>query len=142
MDAARDMDVLRAALGEPKLNYLGASYGTFLGATYAGLFPAQVGRFVLDGPLPPDLTAQDLMTGQAKGFEIATQAYVDDCVKHADCPVGQSRDQGMAWIRDFLRGLDAQPLPVTNDRRSPASPRAGAPSGSCRRCTTGRSGPS
>jgi pimeloyl-ACP methyl ester carboxylesterase len=39
------MDVLRAALGEPKLNYLGASYGTFIGATYAGLFPSQMGRF-------------------------------------------------------------------------------------------------
>ena len=94
VEAARDMDVLRAALGESKLNYLGASYGTFLGATYAGLFPGQMGRFVLDGPVPPDLTAQDLATGQAKGFEIATQAYVDDCVKQSDCPVGQSRDRG------------------------------------------------
>ena len=115
--AVRDMDILRAALGESKLNYLGASYGTFIGATYAGLFPSQMGRFVLDGPVPPDLTAQDMATGQAKGFEIATQAYVDDCVTDADCPVGQSRDEGMAWIRDFLSGLDSQPLPVTNDQK-------------------------
>ena len=141
MDAARDMDVLRAALGEPKLNYLGASYGTFLGATYAGLFPAQVGRFVLDGPLPPDVTAQDLMTGQAKGFEIATQAYVDDCVKHADCPVGQSRDQGMAWIRDFLRGLE--PAPAGHERPDGHQPhRELGAVGISRRCTTSRSGPS
>jgi len=117
VDTVRDMDILRAALGEPKLNYLGASYGTLIGATYAGLFPSQMGRFVLDGPVPPDLTAQDMATGQAKGFEIATQAYVDDCVTDSDCPVGQSRDEGMAWIRDFLRGLDSQPLPVTNDQK-------------------------
>jgi pimeloyl-ACP methyl ester carboxylesterase len=116
VEAARDMDVLRAALGEPKLNYLGVSYGTFIGATYAGLFPTTMGRFVLDGPVPPDLTAQELMEGQAKGFEIATQAYVDDCVKQTDCPVGQTRDQGMKWIRDFLTSLDARPLPVTNDQ--------------------------
>jgi pimeloyl-ACP methyl ester carboxylesterase len=115
-EAARDMDVLRAALGEPKLNYLGSSYGTFIGISYAGLFPGQMGRFVLDGPVPPDLTAQDSMEGQAKGFEIATQAYVDDCVKDPDCPVGQSRDEGMVWIRNFLKGLDSQPLPVTNDQ--------------------------
>src|SRR5829696_5966412 len=75
-----------------------------------------MGRFVLDGPVPPDITAQELATGQAKGFEIATQAFVDDCVTDADCPVGQSRDEGMAWIRDFLNGLDSQPLPVTNDQ--------------------------
>ena len=48
-DAAKDMDVLRAALDDGQLNYLGKSYGTFLGATYADLFPERVGRFVLDG---------------------------------------------------------------------------------------------
>ena len=116
VEAARDMDILRAALGESTINYLGASYGTFIGATYAGLFPNQMGRFVLDGPVPPDLSAQELSAGQARGFEVATQAYVDTCVKDADCPVGQSRDQGMQWIRDFLIGLDSQPLPVTNDQ--------------------------
>ena len=47
------MDILRAALGDAKLNYLGKSYGTQLGAVYAGLFPQLVGRFVLDGVLPP-----------------------------------------------------------------------------------------
>ena len=55
-DAARDMDVLRATLGEQKLTYLGKSYGTFLGTVYAGLFPESVGRMVLDGVVAPDLT--------------------------------------------------------------------------------------
>jgi len=53
-DSARDLDLLRQALGQAKLNYLGISYGTFLGATYANLFPRQVGRLVLDGNVPPE----------------------------------------------------------------------------------------
>ena len=53
-DSARDLDLLRQALGQPKLDYLGISYGTFLGATYANLFPRRVGRLVLDGNVPPE----------------------------------------------------------------------------------------
>ena len=60
------------ALGDGQLNYLGKSYGTFLGATYADLFPERVGRFVLDGVVPPDLTSAQVAAGQAKGFELAT----------------------------------------------------------------------
>ena len=55
VEAARDMDVVRAALGESELDYFGASYGTKLGATYAELFPAKVGRFVLDGGVDPTI---------------------------------------------------------------------------------------
>ena len=61
------MDVLRAALGDGQLNYLGKSYGTFLGATYADLFPERVGRFVLDGVVAPDLTSAQVAEGQAGG---------------------------------------------------------------------------
>ncbi|MDC5696278.1 alpha/beta hydrolase [Intrasporangium calvum] len=111
-DAARDMDVLRAALGDDHLNYLGKSYGTFLGSTYADLFPGRVGRFVLDGVVPPDLTSAQLAEGQARGFELATRAYVEDCVSEGDCPLGGSVDAGMEWIRGFLADLDQNPLPT------------------------------
>ncbi|MEO6998764.1 MAG: alpha/beta hydrolase [Terracoccus sp.] len=111
VDAAKDMDVLRAALRDPQLNYLGKSYGTFLGSTYAGLFPKRVGRFVLDGVVPPDLTSAELGLGQAQGFELATRAYVQSCVDGGDCILGNSVDEGMQWIRTFLKGLDAKPLP-------------------------------
>ncbi len=117
VDAAKDMDVLRAALGEQKLNFLGKSYGTYLGATYADLFPKLVGRMVLDGVVAPDLTSQEISLGQAKGFELATRQYVGDCVKSSSCPLGRSVDEGMKWIQDFLAGLDAQPIPVTDDQR-------------------------
>ena len=52
-DTARDMDLLRQAVGEPRLNYLGISYGSFLGATYANLFPEKVRAVVLDGNMDP-----------------------------------------------------------------------------------------
>ena len=74
------MDVLRAALGEEKLTYLGKSYGTYLGTVYADLFPKAVGRMVLDGVVPPDLDSrQGSRTGQ--GFERATRAWAAYCVR-------------------------------------------------------------
>lgn len=113
VEVAKDMDVLRAALGDDKLNYLGKSYGTFIGSTYAGLFPKRVGRFVLDGVVPPDITGTEMGLGQAKGFEQATRAYVRDCVAQGSCPLGANLDDGMARIRKFLKDVDAKPLKVT-----------------------------
>lgn len=111
VDAAKDMDILRAALGDPKLNYLGKSYGTFLGATYAGLFPKTVGQFVLDGVVPPDLTSEQINQGQAAGFEVATRAWAKNCVDEGGCPLGRSVDDVMQGMRDFLKSLDANPIP-------------------------------
>lgn len=116
-EVARDMDILRAALGEPRLHYLGKSYGTYLGAVYADLFAKNVGRFVLDGVVPPDLTSTELSEGQARGFEIATKAYMASCVKSAGCPAGSTVEEGMQWLRDFLKGVDSQPLRVSDDAR-------------------------
>ena len=116
VEAAKDMDVLRAALGEQTLTYLGASYGTFLGATYAALFPDRVGRLVLDGAIDPNLTALEMGLGQASGFERATRAYVEDCVAGGDCPLGSDVDSAMKWIPAFLTKLDSQPLPVKGDK--------------------------
>jgi pimeloyl-ACP methyl ester carboxylesterase len=114
IEAAKDMDVLRAALGETKLDYLGKSYGTFLGATYADLFPTKVGRFVLDGAIDPNLTSSQVNEGQAVGFETATRAYVQDCVRRGGCPLGDSLDSGMQRMRDFLKQLDTRPLPLSD----------------------------
>ena len=114
IEAAKDMDVLRATLGETKLNYLGKSYGTFLGATYADLFPTKVGKFVLDGVIDPNLTSSQVNEGQAVGFETATRAYVQNCVDKGNCPLGNSVDSGMANLRGFLKQLDSKPLPLTD----------------------------
>ncbi|MGO0576503.1 alpha/beta hydrolase [Ornithinimicrobium panacihumi] len=115
VEAARDMDVLRAALGDEKLTYLGASYGTFLGATYANLFPDKVGRLVLDGAIDPTVSGLEMGLGQAEGFERATRAYVEDCVAGGDCPLGDDVDSAMKRIPEFLAELDANPLPVSGD---------------------------
>jgi pimeloyl-ACP methyl ester carboxylesterase len=117
VDAAKDMDILRSALRDPKLNFLGKSYGTFLGATYAGLFPKLVGRFVLDGVLPPDITPAELSAGQAEGFERATRAWARDCLGEGDCPLGGSVDEVMTNLGQLLKRLDSQPVPVSGDAR-------------------------
>ncbi|HEU5242456.1 MAG TPA: alpha/beta hydrolase [Ornithinibacter sp.] len=118
-DAARDLDVLRGALGEEKLTYLGKSYGTYLGTTYAGLFPEQVGRMVLDGVVAPDLTSEELNLGQAKGFEGATREWAAYCVQEGDCPLGDSVDTVMQGLRTFLGSVDESPLPRTGDNAVP-----------------------
>jgi pimeloyl-ACP methyl ester carboxylesterase len=117
IEAARDMDVLRAALGESELTYYGASYGTKLGATYADLFPARVGRMVLDGAVDLSLDSRELSLQQAAGFETALRAYVEDCVDGGDCVLGDSLEDGLARIRTFLDDVDAEPLPADGDRR-------------------------
>ena len=118
-DAARDMDVLRAALGEEKLTYLGKSYGTYLGTTYADLFPKQVGRMVLDGVVAPDLTPEELNLGQAKGFELATRQWAAFCVQEGKCPLGKSVDEVMNGLRTFLASVDQSPLTRTGDNAVP-----------------------
>jgi pimeloyl-ACP methyl ester carboxylesterase len=117
VEAARDMDVLRAALGDQVMTYLGSSYGTQLGATYAELFPSRVGRFVLDGAIDPTLGNREEALTQAHGFETALRAYVANCVDTSDsCYLGGSVDEGMQRIRDFFNQVESQPLPTTGDR--------------------------
>jgi pimeloyl-ACP methyl ester carboxylesterase len=117
VDSARDMDVLRALLGDQKLTYVGKSYGTFLGATYAGLFPQRVGRLVLDGAMDPSVGALESSRAQAGGFEVAFKAFAEDCVKRADCPLGTtSYDDAGKRLDAFFTSLDAKPLPTGTSR--------------------------
>ncbi|MEY4508406.1 MAG: hypothetical protein RLZZ450_528 [Pseudomonadota bacterium] len=80
-NVARDMDRIRAALGEDKLNFLGFSYGTSIGAWYAELFPDRVRALVLDGAVSQVLSQVDMMLEQAKGFELALSNYFAWCAK-------------------------------------------------------------
>ena len=117
-DSAKDLDILRSALGDAKLNFLGKSYGTLLGATYAGLFPKLVGRFVLDGVLPPDLTWQESAVGQAAGFERAAHAWARDCIGEGDCPLGSSESAVMSGLGDLLKQLDSSPIQMRDGRET------------------------
>jgi pimeloyl-ACP methyl ester carboxylesterase len=117
VEAAKDMDVLRALLGDAKLNYLGKSYGTFLGATYAGLFPSRVGHLVLDGAMNPSLDALQLDSQQAGGFETAFNAFAADCVKQSNCPLGSTTQQAGTRLDALFLSWDKHPLPTDSPSR-------------------------
>jgi pimeloyl-ACP methyl ester carboxylesterase len=116
VSAAKDIDILRALLGDEKLNWLGKSYGTFLGATYADLFPDKVGRMLLDGAIDPTLSNETLSYGQAMGFELALARFVDDCATKDDCPLDASGPAGISEISDLLAELDANPVLLKDGR--------------------------
>jgi len=109
-NAARDMDVMRAALGDESLHYLGKSYGTLLGATYAGLFPSRVGRLVLDGALDPAASNAEINREQTKGFELALTSFVDDCLERRGCPLPAPREAALRAVGDLLERADREPL--------------------------------
>ncbi|MEP6813981.1 MAG: alpha/beta hydrolase [Marmoricola sp.] len=116
VEVAKDMDVLRRLLGESRLTYFGASYGTLIGATYADLFPTRVGRMVLDGAIDPALSNSQISLAQGHGFEVALRAYVQDCVNRGGCILGRSVDEGTRKIRSFLDQVEKQPLPTNGNR--------------------------
>jgi pimeloyl-ACP methyl ester carboxylesterase len=117
ISAARDLDLLRAILGDEKLNYLGYSYGTLLGATFADLYPQHTGRMVLDGAVDPASTNFDVTLTQAKGFEHALRNYLATCLDGSDCPFSGTVDQAMEDIRTLLDTLDANPIAASDGRR-------------------------
>ncbi|GAA1591617.1 alpha/beta hydrolase [Kribbella sancticallisti] len=114
-DAARDIDVLRGIVGDSELYYLGKSYGTLLGATYAELFPKNVGRLVLDGAVDPSNTSEENNIAQAKGFDAALDAFADDCAQRA-CRLGSSKAEVLAKIDKLIDDSDANPLPGDGKR--------------------------
>ncbi|MCW4466851.1 alpha/beta hydrolase [Glutamicibacter sp. MNS18] len=119
VSAAKDMDIIRAALGDGELNYLGYSYGTFLGATYANLFPASTGRFVLDGALDPKSGATQVDQAQAVGFEGEITAWLEDCLGTESCPFTGSVDEARGQLHDFLESVEEQPLESSDGRTVP-----------------------
>jgi len=115
-DAARDMDILRAALGEKRLNYMGKSYGTYLGTLYAQFFPNNVGKFVLDGAIDPNIGITEQNMTQAIGFDAALNAFIDDCFKQKDCVLPQPRSEAIASIKAIFQAAAAKPLPTQSSR--------------------------
>ncbi|WP_127792818.1 alpha/beta hydrolase [Agromyces sp. LHK192] len=116
VSAARDLDLLRAVLGDEQLHYLGYSYGTFLGATYADLYPEKVGRLVLDGALDPEADYTEVSAAQYAGFEQSLRAYLENCLTGSECPFTGSVDAAMGEIGDLLASVDASPLRGTDGR--------------------------
>ncbi|NUP02651.1 MAG: alpha/beta fold hydrolase, partial [Nonomuraea sp.] len=111
VNAARDMDRIRAAVGDPKLNYVGMSYGTQLGAVYATEFPKNVGRMLLDAPLDPTVTFEQRTLAQTRGFQKAYESFLRSCVK-GGCAVGQDVTTANANVGKLMNQLTAKPLDV------------------------------
>jgi pimeloyl-ACP methyl ester carboxylesterase len=115
-DVARDMDAIRAAVGDEKLSYLGFSYGTALGAMYADLFPDRVRAMVLDGPVDPAQNAITSAAVQADGFQSSLSAFLEYCGAHRkSCPypAGADGERKLSALFDRVR---AHPMSTTEGR--------------------------
>ncbi|MFG2352329.1 alpha/beta hydrolase [Streptomyces sp. NPDC048521] len=112
VNASRDLDVIRQALGDDKLNYLGFSYGTRLGAVYAAQFPDKVGRLALDGvdTLTESLSEQGI--AGAEGQQTALDDFLDWCTTDVACPFGKDRRAAGAQIVGVVHSLDENPVPT------------------------------
>lgn len=108
---AKDMDVLRSLVGDEQLNYVGYSYGTMLGATYADLYPERVGRMVLDSAVDPAIDYATLQSEQLTAFDNVFAAYVEQCQAESDCPLPADPEEAAASILDLSYELDEAPLP-------------------------------
>ncbi|MFJ6939334.1 alpha/beta hydrolase [Streptomyces sp. NPDC101132] len=119
LDAARDMDRLREALGDDKLHYFGISYGTELGGVYAHLFPDKVGRAVFDAVVDPTKDSEQSSLGQAKGFQLALGNFAQDCVDRGDeCRLqGSTAKEIEDNIVKLQRSLAVKPIPGSGDRQ-------------------------
>ena len=116
VSAAKDMDVLRAVLGQEKLHYLGYSYGSLLGTTYATLFPDRVGQFVLDGAIDPTVSDEQQTLFQIEAFEKALMAFLEACEQYTDCPFTGFVEGDLETIGKFFLELESKPLPTQSGR--------------------------
>lgn len=115
-ESARDMEILRYALGDPKLNFLGKSYGTYLGTLYADLFPDKVGRFVLDGAVDPNSSNREAALGQAIGFDNALLAFISNCLSRNNCAFKNDLVSAKKKVLDLLARTATTPLESKSGR--------------------------
>ena len=113
---ARDMDLIRAVLDSDKLNYVGYSYGSFLGTVYAQLFPQNVGAMVLDGPYDPTLVGFELFKGQMVGYDLAFRSYLEACLQGDGCPFTGTLEEAATQAQELIAGTDDSAL-VADDGR-------------------------
>ncbi|MFF5447054.1 alpha/beta hydrolase [Streptomyces sp. NPDC012888] len=106
-NTARDLDVVRAVLGDEKLTYYGLSYGTLLGQYYAQQFPGTTGRMVLDSVVDPTVWPNDT-AAEAAAFDTALGVFVQTCLDGPDCPMGSGRAAVTKKIDDLITRLNKQ----------------------------------
>lgn len=115
IEAIHDYDLARRLLGESLLNFYGVSYGTFLGAVYAELYPQNVGRMVLDSAVNPTPSTDVI---QAQGFDTSMRGFASWCAQNlAQCRLGDTEQAVIDKVTGFINGLDQAPLPTTDPNR-------------------------
>ncbi|MDQ0785491.1 alpha/beta hydrolase [Streptomyces sp. B3I8] len=112
VNAARDLDVMRQALGDDRLDYLGFSYGTRLGAVYAAQFPKKVGRMVFDGVDTLTESPDEQGVVSAAGQQRALEDFLARCAEDIACPFGQDARAAREQMVRLVRSLDEEPLPT------------------------------
>lgn len=117
VDAAMDMDIIRADIGDPSLNYLGFSYGTFLGATYAELFPTRIRAMVLDGALDPALPVVTSLDQQSAAFDADLDAALSACGQSPSCP-WKYHGNPISAFEALMAAVTAHPLTVAGSSQS------------------------
>jgi pimeloyl-ACP methyl ester carboxylesterase len=116
VDVVKDMDVLRAALGDDKLNYLGYSYGTKIGSAYAEQFPTKVRAMVNDGAVDPSANPVDENIRQLAGFQSTFDAFAADCINRGDCALGDDPAAATTRFQELTRPLIDKPAPTSDGR--------------------------
>ncbi|MBK1789021.1 alpha/beta hydrolase [Prauserella cavernicola] len=115
-DVVKDLDVLRSVLGDEKLNYLGYSYGTRIGYTYAEAFPGNVRSLVLDGALDPEQDIVESLVAQGEGFGKAFGEFAAWCAPREDCALGSDPVGATKAFQDLTRPLIENPVQVGDGR--------------------------
>jgi len=108
---------LRQAVGDKQLNYMGKSYGTFLGTLYAQFFPDKVGRMVLDGAVDPTISDFQQSLTQAIGFDKAFAAFAINCNKQSDCPLPKDKDAAREFMKQLFIQAEKKLITTKNDNR-------------------------
>ena len=117
-DVAKDLDVLRSALGDRQLSYLGYSYGTRIGTAYAQAYPGNVRAMVLDGALDPAQDPVEEIIEQVGAFQSAFQAFAENCAGEGDCPLGTDPAGAVTRFRELVDPLIERPLDVKGRKLS------------------------
>jgi pimeloyl-ACP methyl ester carboxylesterase len=117
-NVARDMDILREAVGDKQLNYMGKSYGTYLGTLYAHFFPDKVGRVVLDGAVDPTISNFQQTLTQAVGFDQAFSSFAKDCTTKKNCALPKDKEAALAEMQRLFSQTAKKPLPAKGSKRT------------------------
>lgn len=115
-NVARDLDVLRAVLGDEKLTFAGQSYGTRLGAVYAEMFPEKVRAMVLDGVVDPAAENPERRLTQQAGFQRSFESLATACAETADCPLGTDPSSATEVFQRLVQPLLGRPVPAGGGR--------------------------